>query len=1006
MRCFAANAQLGWKPDGTRETEVAPLWQADWRLEAPSIVSFLKLPEDKEAWKVQPAQNDVFAWQQVLGWFIPSQARSTPPSVLRPMRDLNGDGAEDLIWIAPRLAHPEHANGPGWFTPKEAVLVAASGKDGQPLWWFRPQHEGSTALLMADPVWAKDNVLACVLRSVNSPKKWLEAIDARTGESLWRFDVPHASGTIHQPLLFWASVESVSPRGETSRPFVAAAVSRFLVAVDVESGKPLWEPHDLGEGLGRPPRFADLDGDGSPEVLATMLPSGGKWQLTAISLTDRKPLWSTPVTWFPESSAADWPEVVDLDEDGRGEVLLPNNESRSETYGTGVRVLDGLTGKLRWSRWFPNSPHQRRRTQRKAEQYAVGPDLDGDGQRELFRASIHSEYRPRLATESHSHHYEEHMLFVDAFSGRDGRSLWWQRVPLGLTDYAAMTGTIGEMLCWQSSRHVPRDEPSGTPSRTSREASESQTTKAHHAERDGYTDGDKLVIPVHRHPDTQADGGTHSIYVLSAATGRVEHHADDLAFPQLVDWNDDGLDDLAVFAPDDPVRFMQQHHYPIQASGKFVVLRGSPPEGFRRLDRWIEEQDFDGDGIAELSRPIGGMGMDYAVQIASGRDGRIISRWKTEWPETPRSHTVGERHSFPPPLGDFDGDGRADLLVVRSEHFWEWEDDPSQIVKTGQVPLLIQAISSRTGKRAWGGGLLSLPEAFRPTDANKNSASWQAHRGNQVTVNWLDAVDLDGDQRPELLIALRLSGERFECPPPVLPEKLGFASAEVRLAQTELADHDRFHAERERIGPVNLVAAQELEELEVTQAISRAESAELSQAINQLRGSIGSLNREGRQRLLAAFEAVDGHFRRLFTTLFNGGQAHLELIDSDDPLEAGLEIMAQPPGKKLAALTLLSGGEQALTAVALIFGLFLTNPAPICVLDEVDAPLDDANVERFCDLLDAMVAQTNTRYLIVTHNAVSMARMHRLFGVTMVERGVSRLVSVNLQSAEALLAAE
>ena len=252
----------------------------------------------------------------------------------------------------------------------------------------------------------------------------------------------------------------------------------------------------------------------------------------------------------------------------------------------------------------------------------------------------------------------------------------------------------------------------------------------------------------------------------------------------------------------------------------------------------------------------------------------------------------------------------------------------------------------------------------------------------------------------------RLSGERFECPPPVLPEKLGFPSADIRIAQSEQAEHDRLSAERERIGPVNLVAAQELEELETIQATSRSESAELTQAINQLRGSIGSLNREGRQRLLAAFEAVDGHFRRLFTTLFNGGQAHLELIDSDDPLEAGLEIMAQPPGKKLAALTLLSGGEQALTAVALIFGLFLTNPAPICVLDEVDAPLDDANVERFCDLLDAMVAQTNTRYLIVTHNAVSMARMHRLFGVTMVEQGVSRLVSVDLGGAEELLAAE
>ncbi|MDE2340525.1 MAG: chromosome segregation protein, partial [Alphaproteobacteria bacterium] len=164
------------------------------------------------------------------------------------------------------------------------------------------------------------------------------------------------------------------------------------------------------------------------------------------------------------------------------------------------------------------------------------------------------------------------------------------------------------------------------------------------------------------------------------------------------------------------------------------------------------------------------------------------------------------------------------------------------------------------------------------------------------------------------------------------------------------------------------------------------------------------LNREGRARLMAAFAAVDGHFQRLFTTLFNGGAARLELIDSDDPLQAGLEIFAQPPGKKLTSLSLLSGGEQALTATALIFGLFLTNPAPICVLDEVDAPLDDANIERFCDLLDAMVSETRTRYLIVTHNAVTMSRMHRLFGVTMVEQGISRLVSVDLSQAERLVA--
>jgi len=252
----------------------------------------------------------------------------------------------------------------------------------------------------------------------------------------------------------------------------------------------------------------------------------------------------------------------------------------------------------------------------------------------------------------------------------------------------------------------------------------------------------------------------------------------------------------------------------------------------------------------------------------------------------------------------------------------------------------------------------------------------------------------------------RVSGERFQCPPPLLPERFVFASAEVGAAGEETSTMDRLVAERERIGPVNLVAADELAEAEAQLGTSASEKAELTEAVNRLRGSIGNLNREGRERLRAAFEAVDGHFRRLFTRLFQGGQAHLALVDSDDPLEAGLEIYAQPPGKRLQSLTLLSGGEQALTAVALIFGLFLTNPAPICVLDEVDAPLDDANIERFCDLLEAMTQETDTRYLVVTHNAVTMSRMHRLFGVTMVERGVSRLVSVDLVGAEELLAAE
>ncbi|MFP4451110.1 MAG: MMPL family transporter, partial [Rhodosalinus sp.] len=171
-----------------------------------------------------------------------------------------------------------------------------------------------------------------------------------------------------------------------------------------------------------------------------------------------------------------------------------------------------------------------------------------------------------------------------------------------------------------------------------------------------------------------------------------------------------------------------------------------------------------------------------------------------------------------------------------------------------------------------------------------------------------------------------------------------------------------------------------------------------------LRAGIAALNREGRERLLTAFEQVNANFSMLFTHLFNGGEAKLVMVESDDPLEAGLEIMCQPPGKKLSTLSLLSGGEQTLTALALIFAVFLANPAPICVLDEVDAPLDDANVTRFCDLLDEMRRQTDTRFLIITHHAVTMSRMDRLFGVTMVEQGVSQLVSVDLKRAEKLVA--
>ncbi|MGB8278001.1 MAG: chromosome segregation protein SMC, partial [Methylovirgula sp.] len=206
--------------------------------------------------------------------------------------------------------------------------------------------------------------------------------------------------------------------------------------------------------------------------------------------------------------------------------------------------------------------------------------------------------------------------------------------------------------------------------------------------------------------------------------------------------------------------------------------------------------------------------------------------------------------------------------------------------------------------------------------------------------------------------------------------------------------------DRERLGAVNLRADEELIEIEASREGLIAEREDLTEAIRRLRQAIQNLNKEGRERLIAAFDVVNGHFKELFTILFGGGTAELQLIESDDPLEAGLEVLARPPGKKPQVMTLLSGGEQALVAMSLIFAVFLTNPSPICVLDEVDAPLDDANVERFCDLLDEMRKRAETRFVTITHNPITMARMDRLFGVTMAERGVSQLVSVDLVEAE------
>ncbi len=248
-------------------------------------------------------------------------------------------------------------------------------------------------------------------------------------------------------------------------------------------------------------------------------------------------------------------------------------------------------------------------------------------------------------------------------------------------------------------------------------------------------------------------------------------------------------------------------------------------------------------------------------------------------------------------------------------------------------------------------------------------------------------------------VAERIAEKLDLTPGQLIEQADGGEAVDIEEAERRL---DRLLRERENMGPVNLRAEDEAAELEQRVGELNAERDDLIAAIAKLRQGISDINRQGRERLLASFEAVDQHFRGMFVRLFGGGRAHLTLTESNDPLAAGLEIMASPPGKRLQVLSLLSGGEQALTALALLFAVFMTNPAPICVLDEVDAPLDDANVDRFCSMVAEIAQTTKTRFMVVTHHRMTMARMDRLFGVTMAERGVSTVVSVDLQTAEAL----
>ncbi len=320
----------------------------------------------------------------------------------------------------------------------------------------------------------------------------------------------------------------------------------------------------------------------------------------------------------------------------------------------------------------------------------------------------------------------------------------------------------------------------------------------------------------------------------------------------------------------------------------------------------------------------------------------------------------------------------------------------------GQRAELAQKIKDAEARKAAAADALSVAEGIART---ATSAERDAERSASDAREARAAAEARRDGAAESVAhAAERIHEEMEVTPDALLEQLETDPTDMASAEKLEGDVMRLRRQRDALGAVNLRAEEDAREVQTEHDTLLSEKQDLEAAISKLRSGIAALNKEGRERLLTAFDEVNRNFGQLFSHLFGGGEARLVLVESDDPLEAGLEILCQPPGKKLSTLSLLSGGEQTLTALALIFAVFLANPAPICVLDEVDAPLDDANVTRFCDMLDEMTRRTKTRFLIITHHAVTMARMDRLFGVTMAEQGVSQLVSVDLKKAEALVA--
>jgi chromosome segregation protein len=320
----------------------------------------------------------------------------------------------------------------------------------------------------------------------------------------------------------------------------------------------------------------------------------------------------------------------------------------------------------------------------------------------------------------------------------------------------------------------------------------------------------------------------------------------------------------------------------------------------------------------------------------------------------------------------------------------------------GQRAELVQKIKDAEARKTAAADALSVAEGIART---ATSAERDAERSASDAREARAASEARRDGAAESVAhAAERIHEEMEVTPDALLEQLETDPTDMASAEKLEGDVMRLRRQRDALGAVNLRAEEDAREVQTEHDTLLSEKQDLEAAISKLRSGIAALNKEGRERLLTAFDEVNRNFGQLFSHLFGGGEARLVLVESDDPLEAGLEILCQPPGKKLSTLSLLSGGEQTLTALALIFAVFLANPAPICVLDEVDAPLDDANVTRFCDMLDEMTRRTKTRFLIITHHAVTMARMDRLFGVTMAEQGVSQLVSVDLKKAEALVA--